>query len=85
MKKLDKELLNKNLDDKFNEYLRLNKIAGASVLVAQNDEILYKKHFGYKNVYTKETIDDNTMYRLASMTNQMKSNCQKLKLNNIKT
>lgn len=68
MKILDKELLNKTLDDRFNDYLLHNKIAGASVLVAQNDEIVYKKHFGYKNVYTKEEINDQTLYRLASMT-----------------
>jgi CubicO group peptidase (beta-lactamase class C family) len=48
--------------------LERSDIAGASVLVMKDNEILLKKGYGYADVKTKRAVDpDNTIFRLASI------------------
>ena len=47
--------------------LTSNKIGGSGYLVMQRGEVVYKNYFGYE-ADNKKPLDDNTMFRLASMT-----------------
>jgi len=38
-----------------------------SVLVSKNHQIIYQKNFGYRNFYTKEELNDSSLYELASV------------------
>jgi len=41
---------------------------GSSYFVWQNESVIFKKHFGYADFTKNKKVDDNTIYRLASMT-----------------
>lgn len=41
--------------------------AGLSVVVVKDGSLLYKNHFGYKNLETKEPITDSDIFRIASI------------------
>lgn len=65
MKKLNKEILIKNIDDRLYRDLANAAVGGITVIVNQNGERVFKK------VYTDDVIgevNDKTLYRLASMT-----------------
>ncbi len=47
--------------------LELSNVGGASVLVAQAGEVIYKAHFGSASI-GGESVSDDTLFRLASMT-----------------
>ena len=68
MKRIDKELLRKNVLSGIEKDLDWCTISGASVIVAQHGEILLTEQLGYKNPCTKEQLVPNTIFRLASMT-----------------
>lgn len=68
MRELDKQLLRKNVSRQTEKDLELCNISGASVIVAQHGVILHKECVGYKNPITKEPLEFNAMFRLASMT-----------------
>ncbi len=68
MKKIDKELLRKNVLSGIEKDLDWCTISGASVIVAQHGEILLNEQLGYKDPITKEPLVPNTIFRLASMT-----------------
>ena len=68
MKRIDKELLRKNVIGNLERDLEKTIISGASVIVAQHGEILLDERIGYKNPRTKELLPRNTIFRLASMT-----------------
>ena len=59
----------KSIDDIVASYNAVDK-PGASVLVFQNDKIVFKKGYGYKSIETKEKIEPTTNFRLASITKQ---------------
>ena len=59
----------KGIDDIVASYNADDK-PGASVLVFQNDKIIFKKGYGYKSVASKEKITPATNFRLASVTKQ---------------
>lgn len=40
---------------------------GMSVVFVQDNKIVYNHNFGYKNIETCEPVDDNTMFRIASI------------------
>ena len=68
MKKLDRELLAKNLEETMAADFAEGKVGGASLYVSQDGECLYHKHFGLSGVTEGDPINDSTVYRLASMT-----------------
>jgi CubicO group peptidase (beta-lactamase class C family) len=57
----------KNLDMIINEYVEKEHIPGLAVGVVYDNEILYTKGFGVKNVDTKEPVDENTLFHMASV------------------
>ena len=59
----------KSIDDILATYQSTDH-PGASVLVFKNDKIVFKKGYGLSNLSTKEEINPNTNFRLASVTKQ---------------
>ncbi len=57
----------KNLDRVINEYVEKESIPGLAVGVVYDNEILYTKGFGVKNVDTKEPVDENSIFHMASV------------------
>lgn len=41
-----------------------------NVLIAQGGEVIYTKSFGYRNFDTKELLDDNSIFEIASVSKQ---------------
>ena len=67
MKKINYSALKDRIEKRAAEDLAQNNIGGASVLVAQLGELVYKGSFG-KASPTGEPVTDKTLFRLASMT-----------------
>lgn len=65
---LDKIKLEENIEKNVKKDLEVGKIGGASVLIRQNGEVVYKNCFGFKGIEEKEPLKENTVFRLASMT-----------------
>jgi CubicO group peptidase (beta-lactamase class C family) len=59
----------KSIDDILASYQSSDK-PGASVLVYKDDKVVFKKGYGLSNVSTREEINPNTNFRLASVTKQ---------------
>ncbi len=57
-----------NILNKYNDNL-----IGYSFIVSNNKETLYQKYYGLKNIDTKENIDINTIYRIASISKTIAS------------
>ena len=73
MKLLDKEKLEYNIN-RIAEYdLKNNNLFGSSYFVYQNGKTVLKKHFGTTDAEGQNKVDDNTIYRLASMTKPITS------------
>jgi len=51
------------------------KVPGLSAMISSKDEMLYKGHFGYLDLESKTLVDDNSLYRIASMTKAVTSTC----------
>ena len=73
MKLLDKNSLAENIEQIARYDLDNHNLFGSSYFVYQNGEMVFKKHFGYVCEDTSEKTDDNTIYRLASMTKPITS------------
>ena len=68
MKLLDKNSLKNNIE-KIAHYDFCNqKVFGCSYAVIQNDETVYKNHFGFTSNNGITKVSDDTLFRLASMT-----------------
>lgn len=67
MKFLNRDKLAEAIDRRAESDIALCNIGGASILVAQAGEIVYKGHFGFEDMREK-SVSDNTLFRLASMT-----------------
>ena len=68
MKRIQKEKLENNIEQIALYDLERNNVFGCSYMVCQNGEVVYKKHFGASDWKNKTPVDDNTLYRIASMT-----------------
>ncbi|MFN7100338.1 MAG: serine hydrolase domain-containing protein [Flavobacterium sp.] len=64
-KKRDYSFLTDSLN--IDKQLEKHKLAGFSVVVFENYEIVYSKQFGVKSVNSKEKIDENTAFSTASI------------------
>lgn len=62
-----KKRIIKDLDRIIIEYINGEFVPGLSVGVVYNDEVIYTKGFGVKNVDTKEYIDENSIFHMASV------------------
>ncbi|MBR3680445.1 MAG: beta-lactamase family protein [Clostridia bacterium] len=67
MRKIDAKRLSSAIEARTENDLSLCNIGGASVLVAQGGEVLYRKVFGFADLAGRE-LDGKTLFRLASMT-----------------
>ena len=68
MKTLNGKQLTSNIE-KIAEYdLENNNVFGSSYYVYQNGDTVLKRHFGYADAEGIIPIDDNTIFRMASMT-----------------
>lgn len=68
MKKLNIELLKTNIEKIVQYDYDNHKVFGSAYCVIQNNEIVYKNYFGNISVDSKLPVNENTMFRLASMT-----------------
>jgi CubicO group peptidase (beta-lactamase class C family) len=56
-----------SLDKKVESLMRAGQVHGLAITVFNNNEPIYKKTFGYKNVETKERIKNSTNFYGASL------------------
>lgn len=56
-----------NLDKVLNEYMGKNCIPGLAVGVVYDNEVIYTKGFGVKNIETKEPINEYSLFHMASV------------------
>lgn len=68
MRKINSELLTKNILENTKHDFENNKVFGSCYAVAQGDETIYKEYFGYTSVNAKTPVNSKTIFRLASMT-----------------
>lgn len=68
MRLLDECKLKQNIDEIAKYDLDNNNVFGSSYFVWQNENVAFKKHFGNADFIGNKKVDDNTIYRLASMT-----------------
>lgn len=67
MKAINIKRLAEAIEGRAKNDLELCNIGGASVLVAQGGDVIYRNHFGFSELSGKPVSDD-TLFRLASMT-----------------
>lgn len=66
--RLDKtEITEINLDNEIDKLMKVANVQGLAVTVFNNNKPVYKKSFGYKNLITKELINNNTNFYGASL------------------
>jgi serine-type D-Ala-D-Ala carboxypeptidase/endopeptidase len=66
--RLDKtEITAINLDKKIKTLMKIANVQGLAVTVFNNNKPVYKKSFGYKNILTKELINNKTNFYGASL------------------
>jgi len=51
----------------FTEQMKQHKIPGAALAVVRNDEVIYVKCYGVRNVNFTEPVNEHTLFRLASL------------------
>lgn len=45
----------------------VSECPGAAVVVVRGDAVIYKKGFGVKEIHTQDSVDENTVFRIASL------------------
>ena len=68
MKEISKEKLEENLEKRISDDVSSGRVGGASVIVVQNGQTVYKNCFGYKNIKEKDRMTEDAIFRMASMT-----------------
>ena len=68
MKLLNRTRLAENIEARIRGDMQAQKLFGASVIVKQNGDTVYKNHFGTVSCDSHIPVSDKTVYRLASMT-----------------
>jgi len=56
------------LNQKLDSILLAENIPGSQILIVDKDSILFSKNYGFADLETKRKVDDNTMFRIASIT-----------------
>ena len=65
---LDSKKSKNQLDKSIKAYMEYYQIEGVSFAAFKGDQITYVKAYGVKNNYTKENVDENTLFEVASIT-----------------
>lgn len=68
MKTLNKKLLDENVEKIARHDILENNVFGSSYIVRQNGKIVCEKYFGVTDIDNGENVNQNTIFRLASMT-----------------
>ncbi len=68
MKTINKELLKTNIEKAVMYDFENNKVFGSAYCVIQGQDVVYKKCFGTVSVDNTESVTENTIFRMASMT-----------------
>jgi len=63
----------KRVDAAINQYVEKKKIAGAVALVVRKGKVAYFKSTGMQDIEMKKPMQDNTIFRIASMTKPLTS------------
>lgn len=63
------DLLEKNL----NSFIKEGKIAGGALAIAIDEDVVFSTYQGYEDLENKKVIDENSLFRLASMTKPVTS------------
>ena len=66
--KLNKELLKTNIEAAAKYDFDSHKVFGSAYCVIQENDVIYKRYFGYTSADNAEAVTENTIFRLASMT-----------------
>lgn len=56
------------LDELIADLMTYYEVPGVSLAFIKEDEMLYHKNYGYKNAYTKELVEETTLFEAASIT-----------------
>lgn len=75
MKQLDKDILGLKIEKRINEDVTEGKVAGAAVHVVQDGEILYRNFFGFSDVEKQTKLNEQNLFRMASMTKPVTAAC----------
>jgi len=54
--------------EKMQEYVDSGKLAGISALIYKDGETVYRENFGYADLEAQQPMEDNTIFRIFSMT-----------------
>ena len=54
--------------EKMQEYIDSGKLAGISALIYKDGETVYRENFGYADLEAQQPMEDNTIFRIFSMT-----------------
>lgn len=68
MKYLNQEKLQAQVDARVQADIDSGKVGGAALCVVQDGKVLLHKTYGYQNASTKQPLQEDALYRLASMT-----------------
>jgi Beta-lactamase class C and other penicillin binding proteins len=61
------ELTPSQVEDKIRCYMDENKTVGMAVVMVNGDKVVYQKAFGYRDKDTREPLDINDIFRIASI------------------
>lgn len=53
---------------KMQEYIDKGQLAGIATLVMKDDKIIQREYFGYANIEEQKPVEDNSIFRIFSMT-----------------
>ncbi len=57
-----------NIETMCNRYINKGQIAGVSAIIVKNDKVVYRNNIGYSNIKNRTPIQDDTIYKIYSMT-----------------
>jgi CubicO group peptidase (beta-lactamase class C family) len=55
-----------HIDEVFNGFVKENKLAGSTILIARKGKVGYFKSFGFRDVAAKSTMKNDAIFRIAS-------------------
>ena len=56
------------ISETIENYLSTKEMAGGALIVRKGGDVIYRNKWGYSNVEEQKLIEDNTIFRIASMT-----------------
>lgn len=61
-------MINNAVRELFEKYMNLHKIAGGNVIIRRQGTVVCKESYGYADMKKAIPVDDNSIFRMASMT-----------------